>query len=153
MEAHSGTRRRILESLYGFHREDQRRSIGARDLMELLGLDDEEAFYEDLQYLHDEDYVEGPAVPFEHKGYLKRARITQKGADLIDNPEELERLFPVDRPHARAEEFVETLRQAVNNSDIPADDKETILEDLARLLSRPGARDILAGALAEKSVH
>jgi hypothetical protein len=151
METHSRTRRKILEALYSLHLENPSGAVDSDDLLHLLGFDDMEAYYEDLQFLFEEEYVEGTPVPFLHRGYLRNARITQKGAAVVSNTGELDRAFPVDRENEAVEAFVESLRQAVQNADMSSYDKETVLEELAKFLSLPKARDILAGVLLKRA--
>jgi hypothetical protein len=143
-------RRRILEALCSLHMENPAGEVDAHDLVALLGVVDAEAFYEDLQHLYDEGYVEGTPVPFEHRGYLKRARISRKGVEAVDSPAEMDRLFPVDKPHEAAEAFVEALKESIRGADIPAEDKEAMLVDLGRFISNPRAAEAMAAALMKQ---
>jgi len=97
MASQSEIRRKILAALYACHQSEAFCPLKTSDLIGKLGLDDEEEFLQALQYLHDEEYIKGTFVPYLRQGYFETARITKKGVKVIDNPEELDRLFPADR--------------------------------------------------------
>jgi|GEM_PF-4054170 len=94
MASQQEIRRKILAALYDCHRSEAFCPLKTANLIEMLGLDDEEEFYRALQYLHDEDYVKGIFLPYERQGYFESARITGKGVDAAQDPSELDRLFP-----------------------------------------------------------
>jgi len=94
MANQSAIRRKVLEALYRCHKAEAFCPMKTIDLISTLGLDDDEEFFRALQFLHDEDYIKGIFVPYERQGHFESARITEKGVDTVDNPAEMDRLFP-----------------------------------------------------------
>lgn len=147
MEAAAKTTRRLLRALYDYHRSVPHGSARARDLLELLGIEDEALFFESLQRLHDEGYIEGEFLPYERQGYMDIVRITPSGVDLVDDPEGLDRAFPVDSDHLALEAFMEAVSEEAGRAGIPEAEKEGLLLRLNRLFSHPAAPLILSRAL------
>lgn len=141
-------RRRILRALYDFHKGAGHGSMKARELLEIVGPDNEPEFFESLQYLHDEDYIEGEYLPYEPQGYIESARIAQKGVDLMDNPAELDRVFPIGREQVKADDFFEGLRMEIEAADISREEKEVLLVRFRQLFSHPAVPVILSKALS-----
>jgi hypothetical protein len=94
MAAQSEIRRKVLETLYRCHKAEAFCPVKTSDMIEMLGIEDDEEFFKALQFLHDEDFIKGVFVPYERQGYFESVRITDKGVDAADNPSELDRLFP-----------------------------------------------------------
>jgi hypothetical protein len=86
-------RRKVLEALYQCHKAEAFCPMKTRDLIETLGLIDEQEFFNALQFLHDEGYIKGIFVSYQRQGHFESTRITQKGVDLVDTPAEMEKLF------------------------------------------------------------
>jgi hypothetical protein len=87
-------RRNILEALYHCHKAEAFCPMKTTDLIEKLGIEDEQEFFNALQFLHDEDFIKGIFVPYQRQGHFESARITEKGVYAVDKPAEMERLFP-----------------------------------------------------------
>ena len=100
-----------------------------------------------VQFLHDEEYVEGTPVPFERKGYLKSARISRKGVDLMDDPVECERMFPVKGVTAAVDAFLYEMRLELEGAELPDGEKTELFERLRRFTSHPLAARALNAVL------
>ncbi len=136
-------RRNILNALYEHHRDDAHASVETSALVRELGIDDLKEFWEDVRFLHDEAYLDGTPVPYMREGYLERAKITRKGIDLVDNPAELDRAFPVDPEHLVVEEFLHEARLGFERSGLSGDEKERLFLHLEKLAAHPGALKVL----------
>lgn len=150
MEVQSTSRRKILEALYSCHKGKAYCPMKTRELMKLIGLVDEIAFFEAIQYLHDSGYLQGTHVPYEQPGYFETARITSQGVDLYENAPEMLRLFPADGASLRLESFIEKLIAGIQAAETSEEEKEDILESIGRLIENPHARAALRGAFEDE---
>lgn len=146
MASQSEIRRKVLEALYRCHKAEAFCPLKTSDLREQIGLDDEEEFLIALQFLHDEEYIEGIFVPYLRQGYFESARITRKGVDVVDRPAEMDRLFPANPKNEKIERFVEDFRREVNRADISNEEKERLLE----FISSPVVSEIISRIIPEK---
>lgn len=142
-------RRRILKALYDFHKGAGHGSVKARELMVIVRPDSEPEFFESLQYLHDEDYIEGEPLPYEPQGYIENAKLAPKGVELLDNPAELDRVFPVGKEQEKADIFFESLRMEIEAAEISSEEKEVLLVRFRELFSHPAVPVILSKALTK----
>lgn len=140
-------KRRILKALYDFHKGAGHGSMKARELMEAVRPESEPEFFGALQSLHDEDYIEGEFLPYEQQGYIEGARLAPRGADLMDNPAELDRVFPAGKGREEADTFFESLRMEIEGADISGAEKEALLVRFKELFSHPAVPGILSKAL------
>jgi hypothetical protein len=147
METFARTARRLLRALYDYHRSVPHGSAKARDLLELLGIEDEALFFDSLQRLHDDGFVEGEFLPYERQGYMDIVRITPRGVDLLDDPEGLDRAFPVDSGHLALEAFVDGVSKEAVRAGMTEAEREELLLMLNRLVSRPASSGVLSRAL------
>jgi hypothetical protein len=141
------TRREILSVLFQYHKLNGNEVMDTDALVKAVGTDDETQFWGDLQFLHDEEYVEGTPVPFERKGYLKSARISRKGVDLMDDPVECERMFPVKGVTAAVDAFLYKMRLELEGAELPDEEKTELFERLRRFTSHPLAARALNAVL------
>jgi hypothetical protein len=160
------TRREILSVLFQYHKLNGNEVMDTDALVKAVGTDDETQFWGDLQFLHDEEYVEGTPVPFERKGYLKSARISRKGVDLMDDPVECERMFPVKGVTAAVDAFLYKMRLELEKgvtaavdaflykmrlelegAELPDEEKTELFERLRRFTSHPLAARALNAVL------
>jgi hypothetical protein len=143
----SALKRSILKALYEFHKGAGHASMKAGELVEAVRPGSEPEFFEALQHLHDEDYIEGEFLPYERQGYIEGARLSPRGAALMDNPAELDRVFPVGRGRERADTFFESLRMEIEAAEISGEEKEVLLVRFKELFSHPAVPGILSKAL------
>lgn len=143
------TRRSILKALYERHRDDACAAVETSALVRELGIEDLKEFWENVRFLHDEEYLDGTPVPYMREGYLERARITRKGIEIMDNAEELDRVFPVDPEHLVVEEFLHEARLGFERSGLSDDEKEKLFLHLEKLAAHPGALKVLHEVLGK----
>jgi hypothetical protein len=141
------TRREILSVLFQYHKLNGNEMMDTDALFKAVGTDDESQFWDDLQFLHDEEYVEGTPVPFERKGYLKGARITRKGVDLMADPVECELMFPVKGVTAAVDAFLYEMRLELEGAELPDEEKTELFERLRKFTSHPLAARALNAVL------
>jgi hypothetical protein len=141
------TRREILSVLFQYHKLNGNEVMDTDALFKAVGTSDETQFWDDLQFLHDEEYVEGTPVPFERKGYLKGGRITRKGVDLMDDPVECERMFPVKGITAAVDAFLYEMRLELEGAELPDEEKTELFERLRKFTSHPLAARALNAVL------
>lgn len=146
MASQPEVRRKVLEALYRCHKSEAFCPMKTRDLIESLGLMDEQEFFDALQFLHDEDYINGIFVPYQRQGHFESARITQKGVDLVDKPEELQKIFPTHSIGGKVDKFIEDFRREVNAADISKEEKERLHE----FITTPAVSDIISRIMPQK---
>lgn len=117
-----------------------------RDLIESLGLTDEQEFFNALQFLHDEGYINGIFVSYQRQGHFESARITQKGVDLVDKPTEMEKTFPTHSVSEKVSQFVEDFRREVNATGLSNEEKERLNE----FITTPVVSDIISRIMPQK---
>ena len=149
MEVQSAIRRKILDALYSCHKGEAYCPMKTRELMKLIGLVDEIAFFEGIQYLHDSGYLQGTHLPYEQPGYFETARITSEGVDLYENAPEMLRLFPTDAASLKLEGFIEKLTAGIQAAETSNEEKEDILQSIGRLIENPHARIALRRAFED----
>lgn len=140
-------RREVLSRLYNHSRAGSGSSMESAELIRNMGIEDLTEFWEDVRFLHDEEYIDGTPVPFMRKGYLERAKITKKGVDLLDNSSELDRVFPVDPEHVIVDEFLREARLGFERADMSGEEKEHLFLHLEKLAAHPGSLKVLYGVL------
>jgi hypothetical protein len=145
------TRRKILRTLYDNHRENSQSSMESSELIRRMGVTDLTEFWEDVQHLHDEEYIDGTPVPFQRPGFLERASLTPRGISLMDNPAELDRLFPLDLLHVVVEGFLRDMRLEFEKSEMSDDEKEQLFLCLERLAGHPVAASLMSRVLQRLS--
>ncbi len=133
----SEIRRKILQALYKCHETEAFCPVKSSALLNIIGLEDEAALFDSLQYLHDEGFIEGIFAAYLPQGYFESARITAKGIDLLNDTARLDSLLPADEASRSLEEFIERLRAAIRGLDIPGDEKDDALERLNAFVSDP----------------
>ncbi len=136
-------RRRLLKALHTQYLEDERATTPASKLREVTGADDEVQLWEDVRFLHDEEYITGTPVPFERDGYLEDIAISLRGARLMDDPAGLDRAFPVDDVHLAVDRFLHQMRLEFERADMDEDEKEQFFLYLEKFSANPGAASVL----------
>lgn len=139
-------RRKVLEALYRCHKAEAFCPMKTRDLIETLGLIDEQEFFDAIQFLHDESFINGIFVPYQRQGHFESARITQKGVDLVDRPAEMEKAFPTHSIGGKVDKFVEDFRREVNATDLSKEEKERLHE----FITTPVVSDIISRIMPQK---
>jgi hypothetical protein len=146
MATQSEMRRKVLEALYRCHTAEAFCPVKTRGLIETLGIEDEQEFFDALQYLHDEDYIQGIFVAYERQGEFENVRITKKGVDTMGMPDELDKAFPVGSANEKVEQFVRDFRREVDSADLANEEKERLHE----FIITPAVSEILSRLLPEK---
>ncbi|MEJ2254338.1 MAG: hypothetical protein P8Y75_08225 [Nitrospirota bacterium] len=143
-------RRKILLALYEHSRPGEGEYLDTSELFKRLKLEDLVEYWEDIRYLHDEEYVDGTPVPYMRQGYMPRVRLTAKGLAVAEDPEKLDRAFPGDPARHAVEAFLKSYRLELEKALVADEEKERIFLHLERLASHPVGMRVLEKVLTSR---